>query len=127
MTTIYECRTSGAAVNEYLQYAENAYFDYFGNYTPNLLFSDLSSTKVPPDYRLSNIDSSITLHVSQNDPVTHPLDVAKLQSKIKAITFTQIIDDPNFTHSDFMFGINTYRIVYERIIQYWRASSCDCS
>lgn len=125
MTTIYQCRSSGGGINEYLQYAENAYFNYFGDYIPDLTYPDLSSTKAPPDFPLWKINSSITLHIAVRDPVTNPLDIARLQSKIKTITYTQIVDDDDFTHSDFVFGMNTYRVVYERIVQYWQTSSCN--
>lgn len=126
MELVYKCRLSTAPMNSFIHYGQIIHFNYFGEFMQNLTYPVDETTLVPPDFPLSKISSCITLHYSHGDGATNPKDIAQLQSKVKSIAYTQIVDDNKFSHVDFGTGITAYKLVYEYIVQFWNSPPAYC-
>lgn len=127
MEAVYACRTSGLSLNQAIHYGEIVYFKNFAPFNQNMSFPVFSLTVKPPDFPLSSITADITLHYSLGDPVTHPIDIATLHSKVDSIRYTQVITNTSFAHNDFVVGRTTYQLVYEPMLRFWEKGSCNCN
>lgn len=123
MEPVYACRSSGNSIDQDMHYGQVIFYNYFGDFIQNMSYPVLTATKRPPDYPLSIINSTVTLHIALADPATNTLDIAELQLKMK-IAHVQIVSDPNFVHTDFTFGIYAHELVYDYIVAFWKSHEC---
>lgn len=122
MEIVYRSRSTEASLNQYMHYGHMVLFNYFGDFFHNFTYP---STQIPLDFPLSNISANISLHFSTGDSTTNQKDIAKLQSKVKSIIHTQMLEDVNFFHGDFSISINAHEKVYQNILNTWQKySSC---
>lgn len=114
MLATYICHApSGAAANQFLHYGDEIEFGYFGR--------RIDSWSVPPDFRLHQITTPLSLHYSPIDPYTNPIDVRKLISKLSGSKRLQtyVIDQIKFHHVDFVWGIQAANLVYSNILKFF--------
>lgn len=90
----------------------------------NLSHSNPLGNGIPTNFPVSNINSTLSVHNSLGDPSANQLEVAELQANSKGIVYSQIVDDPNFTRTDFVLGKSAYKLVYEFIVKIFQTNSC---
>ncbi|XP_075230312.1 lipase 3-like [Lycorma delicatula] len=71
----------------------------------------------PPTYPLLNFDSQVALIYGNNDGLLNRESVGKLERNLRGIRMVYEVDDPRFSHLDFMFGNNAKRLVYDKILE----------
>lgn len=120
MEFVYGCRSSSISLSQFMHYGQLILFNYFGEFIRNFTYP---GTQIPNDFPLSNISANVTLHFSIGDSTTPQIEIAKLQSKLKSIVHTQMIEDENFGHSDFALGNTAHEIVYTNILSTWKQYS----
>lgn len=112
MVPTYFCHIpSGASFDQIIHYATEIRYGYFGKYK--------LGPKIPPNFNLSRITAPISIHFSTNDALTDPIDVNRLISQLNSLHFVQEINEIVFNHIDFLWGKNTARIVYSRILNFF--------
>ncbi|KAF6201975.1 hypothetical protein GE061_004371 [Apolygus lucorum] len=87
------------------------------DYGPEKNLEKYNSTE-PPEFPLNKITSSIFLVRGANDPWTTDQGVTHLKNNIPGWKKTQVVDDPKFSHVDFVIGMNTNETLYPDVIQF---------
>lgn len=106
---------SSRQLTHYVQTMRGSDFRRY-HYTPlqNLL---VYGTAEAPHYDLSNVRAPVYLHYGASDMLTHIEDVKKLQSRIGGPTQFIRIPLDSFNHFDFLWGIDSKRLVYDKVIE----------
>lgn len=76
----------------------------------------MNGPRRPDDFDLSRITTPLSLHYSTADRLADATDVEILIPKLKSVIFIQRIDD-KFNHIDFVWGMNTAKLVYSEILR----------
>lgn len=87
------------------------HYGYFGKY--------MRGTEIPPDFELWRITTPLTLHYSLVDRLVSPIDVKRLSLKLKSVAYVQMIDEKEFNHIDFIWGIDSARLIYSNILKFF--------
>lgn len=88
-------------------------YDY-GSTAKNL---EVYGTKTAPAYNLTKITTDVWIFHVINDWVATRKDIKTLLKKLKNNKYTIGIEDPNFTHMDFIYGEDIVDLVYNKIIK----------
>lgn len=104
---------SGSSTNQFLHYLQLAKYGHFGPY--------LKGTDIPHDFPLHLITAPLSIHYSTSDTLADPDDVERLLPKLTGSIdlFTQKITEL-FNHVDFAWGIHANKIVYKRILDFFK-------
>lgn len=102
---------SGASINQMFHFGMEMRHGYFGKYMRN--------SEIPSDFELWRITTPLTLHYSHFDPFVSPIDVQRLISKLNSVEFVQVIDGMEFNHIDFVWGVDSAKLIYSQIIQFF--------
>uniref|UniRef100_T1H895 Lipase n=1 Tax=Rhodnius prolixus TaxID=13249 RepID=T1H895_RHOPR len=78
---------------------------------------------IPPLYPLHNITTPIAIYWAKNDVFIEHKNIEDLVKKLPNISKSYLVPDPNFSHIDFIIGINTSKLVNENIITYLRENN----
>ncbi|XP_055375743.1 lipase 3-like [Condylostylus longicornis] len=70
----------------------------------------------PPEYRLENVRTKVALHYSTNDWLADPRDIEKLHQNLPMRIGKFLVDDVDFSHLDFVWGIDARPYCYERVV-----------
>lgn len=70
-----------------------------------------------PEYNLDNIENKFYFIYAENDVFANPTDVKRLSSRISNLVGMHEVSNPNFSHLDFLFGLDVYELVYEPMIK----------
>lgn len=103
--------TSGASMKQVILYEQLVEFGYFGPYK--------TGWEIPPDFILSNIKAPIALFYSPGDTFTNPKDANHMIRQVDSIELIKVIDEPEFNHIDFMWGLDAPKLVYAKIINFF--------
>ncbi|XP_055325866.1 lipase 3-like [Sitodiplosis mosellana] len=103
------CHTpSGASINQFLHYGLEIRYGYFGKY--------MEGMEVPSDFELWRITTPISLHFSPADKLATWHDVQRLIPQLSnSLAYTQIINEKDFNHVDFIWGIDSASLIYPKI------------
>lgn len=72
----------------------------------------------PPDYDVSRIKTKVYLICGRNDWLSSLIDVNKLVRLLPLnLTRLIVVEDPKWTHNDFLFGIDAPKFVYSKLIK----------
>uniref|UniRef100_T1GDZ4 Lipase domain-containing protein n=1 Tax=Megaselia scalaris TaxID=36166 RepID=T1GDZ4_MEGSC len=71
----------------------------------------------PPEYPVDKIKAPTHFYYSKNDFMSSDVDVEKLAKKMKKeyVRELYLIPDHKFTHLDYLYGLNSKKVVYDRI------------
>lgn len=110
MLPMYACHApSGASTNQLLHYVSLIAYVFFGNYTSGSGDFDLSQIRVP-----------ISVHYSNDDTLSNVKDVEKLITKLDSnVARVHIVNQTQFNHIDFIWGIQAAEFVYSKIISFF--------
>lgn len=103
--------TSGASLNQAIHYSQEVEYGYFGPYK--------TGPEIPRDFNFSQITVPLSIHYSPVDTFTNTVDVDRLTSQISSIKLVQVIDESEFNHVDFMWGVNAASLVYSNITKFF--------
>lgn len=109
---------AGSATDQLIHYGQEinsgrfCQFDYglFGNIFKYGLFT-------PPSYALKKVTAPVYIFYSSNDLFVSPIDVSKLSEEIPNLKLLYLVQDPLWTHTDYMFGIHAKSKVYNKILR----------
>lgn len=107
------CHTpSGSSINQLFHYGSEIRYGYFGKY--------MKGTKIPPDFELSKITAPLSIHFSPADKLVSILDVQRLIPKLNnSLAYIQNVNEIEFNHIDFIFGIDSASLIYSKIIRFF--------
>ncbi|KAL7741320.1 hypothetical protein ACLKA6_013764 [Drosophila palustris] len=73
------------------------------------------NTLTPPEYNLWNVRAKVSLYYGQNDWLAQPGDAKLLLKKLPNVVYDYLSDYPKFNHLDFIWGIDSWDLIWERI------------
>lgn len=109
---------AGAATKQVLHFSQIQYSGKFRQYDYGVIKNlwKYGSAK-PPLYDLSRVKVKVALHYSTNDWLAHPRDVEKLHQNLPNPIGKFLVDDHDFNHLDFVWGIDARPFLYERVVK----------
>lgn len=119
MIPIYGYHTpSGTSTKQLMQYGQSVRYGNFGKYIENDSITD--DSKITPDFELWRITAPIQVLHSSTDRFATPKDVNllldKLNNSLKSVHF---INEPEFNHADFLWGIDAAELVYSKVLDFF--------
>lgn len=108
------CHTpSGSSINQFFHYGLEIQYGYFGKY--------MVGSEIPSDFDLSKITTPISLHFSPTDKLVSPFDIQMLIPKLSnSHVYVHNINDKEFNHVDYLWGIDAASLIYSKIIQFFK-------
>lgn len=105
---------SGISSNQLLHYGQELKHGFFGKRIKR-------SNEIPSNFPLHQITVPILIHYSTIDTVADAKDVKQLISELTGTKelHVQTIDNGEFDHIDFVWGIHAAEIVYPEIINFF--------
>ncbi|XP_020807224.1 lipase 3 isoform X1 [Drosophila serrata] len=76
----------------------------------------------PPTYRLENVKAKVALYYGQNDWLSPPEDVDMLNSRLPKVVTKYLVDDKDFNHLDFIWGIDARTLLWDRMLENMRVN-----
>lgn len=77
-------------------------------------------TVYPPDYKLVNIFTPVYLFHGLNDYLAATEDVLKLHEELGNSHNLIIMKDPNFSHTDFTYGMDAKELIYNSVLDFMK-------
>lgn len=112
MLPAFICHTpSGSSINQFLHYGLEIQYGYFGKYK--------IGTEIPPDFQLERITTPISLHYSTADKIVSSIDIKRLIFHLNSVKYVQVIDEIEFNHIDFLWGIDAATLIYSKILMFF--------
>ncbi|XP_039502057.1 lipase 3 isoform X1 [Drosophila santomea] len=74
----------------------------------------------PPSYHLENVRAKVALYYGQNDWLAPPEDVEMLYRKLPNVVEKYLVDDKEFNHLDFIWGIDARELLWDRMLEIMR-------
>lgn len=102
---------SGSSVKQVMHYGQEVKYGFFGYYK--------EGKEIPRNFDLSRITTPLTLHFSPVDKLTNPTDVRRLVSELRSVVYVQEINDADFNHMDFLWGIHPATTIYPKILAFF--------
>lgn len=105
---------SGSSTSQLLHYGQQLKYGYFGR-------RPKSTKEKPPNFPLHQITVPIFIHYSTIDTLSDVIDVKRLINELTGTTefYVQTIDNGDFDHIDFVWGIHAAEIVYTEILNFF--------
>jgi len=76
-------------------------------------------SKHPPTFDLSKVEVPVLLKWGAKDVLADPNDVARLYAELTGCNATSsAVSNPDFTHLDFVWGMDAYQVVYPDVISF---------
>ncbi|XP_026468945.1 lipase 3-like [Ctenocephalides felis] len=108
---------AGASARQLVHYAQEILSSRFCQYDHGEeLNLEKYGQKEPPDYKISNIRAPVILHYSDNDLLSHPVDVKQLANGLGSRPTMMLVKDPMFNHFDYTWGKYVHQLVYKNVI-----------
>lgn len=113
MLPAHICHTpSGSSINQFFHFGLEIRYGYFGKY--------MKGSEIPSDFELWRITTPISIHFSPADSLVSPLDVQRLIPKLNnSLAYVQNVNEKEFNHIDFLWGIDSAALVYSKIIWFF--------
>ncbi|XP_017770542.1 PREDICTED: lipase 3-like [Nicrophorus vespilloides] len=117
---IFSYTPAGSSTKQFIHYLQEIKSGYFCQYDygekENLI---RYGKEVPPKYNLSNSISDAFFFIGKNDWISDKVDVDRLFNEIRSNTKEIItIEDEQWTHLDFLYGVNAIDWVYSKILNF---------
>ncbi|XP_037779598.1 gastric triacylglycerol lipase-like [Penaeus monodon] len=106
--------TSVLTVTHYLQEIRSGNFQKY-DYGEKLNIQNYNS-KYPPKYNLSKVVVPVALFSSENDWLAAPKDVEHLRLELPNVVYHRVVEDPMFTHLDFVWAKDADELVYKYVL-----------
>nr|CAD7415264.1 unnamed protein product [Timema cristinae] len=109
---------AGSSSNCFVHYIQEILSGKFREFDirPQLLPIGLRVGNVEPlDYPLHMVTAPVVLLYASNDWMSDTRDVSRLASSLPNVMDTYLVPQGTFNHLDFMYGIHSNTLVYERI------------
>lgn len=71
---------------------------------------------IPPDFDLSRITVPTALFTGVDDVFATPKDSDKLAEILPNVIVNEVIDDPHWTHMDFVWNMDVKEMLYDKVI-----------
>uniref|UniRef100_A0A1I8MQ42 Lipase n=1 Tax=Musca domestica TaxID=7370 RepID=A0A1I8MQ42_MUSDO len=112
-----ETHPGGISTEQFLHFMQVIYSSEFRQYDFGL-FENFArySQAYPPRYPLERIHKLLHIWYSRGDETVKPQDVHRFAAGMPAVVLHRISDD-NWSHSDYMFGLNARQQVNEPLIE----------
>lgn len=109
---------AGASVKQILHYGQAVASKKFRQYDYGAEENKrVYGQEEPPDYDASKVRTNVTLFCGRNDWLCSLDDVKELVRSLNpALTKMFVVEDPEWNHLDFLWGIDSYKYVYSKII-----------
>lgn len=110
---------AGASVKQYMHYAQNVRSKRFQKFDFGSAFANLRAygSRVPPLYNLDNIHAPIVFFYAALDAATNRADVEDLAKRLPSVKAKYLVDDADFTHVDFIYGIHVRTLLYDKLLE----------
>lgn len=110
---------AGASVQQYVHYAQNVRSKRFQKYDFELPFKNYKvyGSRTPPLYNLANIRAPIVFFYAALDTATNHADVEDLYKQLPNVKAKYLVQDADFTHVDFVYGMYVRNLIYEKLVQ----------
>lgn len=119
---------AGASLRQFVHYGQSLSGKVFRRYNHGWLRNRaLYGSRNPPNYDLSKITTPVFLHYSLNDPLAEVPDVDRLFSELGRPVGKFLVSDREFTHMDFIWGIDAKTLIYQRVINLIKAVADNTS
>ncbi|XP_049938814.1 lipase 3-like [Schistocerca serialis cubense] len=109
---------AGAAMKQLMHYGQEINSaGRFRKFDYGLRNPEVYGCPSPPDYVLSRVEVPVALFHSRNDWLAATQDVMKLYEHLPMRIGMFPIEDPEFTHLDFMWALQSRELVYDRLLR----------
>ncbi|CAH2244372.1 jg25322 [Pararge aegeria aegeria] len=109
---------AGISVRQLIHYSQSIINKEFRRYDHGFLNNiEIYGRATPPSYDLSKISAPVFLHYAANDPLAHLNDVGRLYRELGNPMGKFLVPHPEFSHADFLFGIDANTLVYNTVIR----------
>ncbi|XP_058789295.1 lysosomal acid lipase/cholesteryl ester hydrolase-like [Phymastichus coffea] len=108
---------AGTSMKTIMHFAQGIQSKQFRHYDHGIKINNQRyKNPIPPEYDFRKIQVPITLFWGQNDFLAQPKDVKRLYDQLPKKVAIYKINDPEFNHLDFLWGIDAPKLVYSRLI-----------
>lgn len=109
---------AGASIKQFMHYAQNMRTHRFQKYDYD---SAIMNYRVygkwkPPLYKLENIRAPIVMFYAVKDSTTNHADVDDLARRLTNLKAKFVVQDADFTHVDFVYGIHVRTLIYDKLV-----------
>ncbi|XP_049835818.1 lipase 3-like [Schistocerca gregaria] len=108
---------AGAAMKQLMHYGQEINSGRFRKFDYGVRNPEVYGCPSPPDYVLSRVEVPVALFHSRNDWLAASQDVMKLYEHLPMRIGMFPIEDPEFTHLDFMWALQSRELVYDRLVR----------
>lgn len=110
---------AGASVKQYMHYAQNIRSGRFQKFDFDSAIANIRAygSRTPPLYNVDNIRAPIVIFYATEDSATNHADVDDLAKELTNLKAKFVVQDEDFTHVDFIYGIHVRTLVYDKLVQ----------
>lgn len=115
---------AGASTKQYLHYAQNVRSKRFQQYDYDSAIANyrVYGSWKPPLYKVENIRAPIVFFYAVQDTTTNHADIDDLARRLPNLKAKFVVQDPDFTHVDFIYGMHVRSLIYDRLVEIMRES-----
>ncbi|XP_044254643.1 lipase 3-like [Tribolium madens] len=108
---------AGASTKQFMHYAQEINSGYFRRFSYGW-FENLQKygSIRPPSYDLKKITAPVYLLYSKNDWLAGKIDVDRLYKSLANVKGRFLVAEESFNHLDFVFGIRSRELIYNKLI-----------
>ncbi|CAL4123766.1 unnamed protein product, partial [Meganyctiphanes norvegica] len=107
--------TSVRTITHFLQEARSGHFQRYdhGAHTNLKIYGQ----NYPPKIDLKKVTTPLALFWANNDYLATPEDVSRLEAELSNVLMSHKVEDPNFTHLDFVWAMNADKLLYRHVLK----------
>lgn len=114
-----ETHPAGSSTNQLIHYVQGYYVNTFRQFDHGVEENIIRyGQPSPPDYQLDKITSPVYIYYSEYDEISTAEDIRKLASKLPNLILNHLVTSPNWTHMDFVVGLDIKRQINDLIVQF---------
>ncbi|KAH8271815.1 hypothetical protein KR044_007041, partial [Drosophila immigrans] len=116
MFSHYLAGSSVKALEHYQQLLTTGGFSKFDYFNPIVNLRKYGS-RIPPEYKVENINCKVALYYSKNDRLTSYKDVQNLRKKLPNVVHDELLAYSQFSHLDFIIAIDVKKLLYDSMFR----------
>ncbi|CAK1547289.1 unnamed protein product [Leptosia nina] len=116
LSVIYNHFPAGSSVKQFVHYGQLVKSGYFQQYDYKLLNLQKYGTHTPPSYPVEKITAPIAIFYGKEDLLSELADVKMLTSKLPNLIELYTVEDPNFSHFDFIYARDKGILLFPKIM-----------
>lgn len=115
---------AGSSIKQLMHYAQNVRSKRFQKYDYDSAIANyrVYGSWKPPLYRVENIRAPIVFFYAVKDMTTNHADVDDLARRLPNLKAKFVVQDPEFTHVDFIYAMNVRRMLYDKMVKIMKDS-----